>query len=80
MSGSVKQAGLKAFAEAVTRSGTSGMMVGIVGRDKVVEEVVVPLPLPLPFAPGEAEAGMMVADGVRDWEGEVRVEVESKLR
>lgn len=78
MSVSDKEAGLKAFAAAGTGAGSSWMMLGIMGRDgswlfKV--EVV-------PFAAGPApgEVGIMVAEGVRDWEGELRVEVESKLR
>ena len=76
MSFSVNEAGLREFAAAGTGAGSSGMMMGIVGRDRlwlVAVEVV-------PFAGGPGEVGIMVVEGVRDWEGELRVEVESKLR
>ena len=77
MSASVKEAGLKAFAAAGTGAGSSGTMIGIVGRERLWVEVE---ELEVPFAAGVGEVGIMVADGVSDWEGEVRVEVESKLR
>lgn len=76
MSVSDKEAGLKAFAAAGTGAGSSGTMLGITGRDRSFKVEVVP------FAaePALGDVGIMVAEGVRDWEGELRVEVESKLR
>jgi hypothetical protein len=79
MSASVREAGLKADTADGTGGGSSDMMMGIVGREGewlgwLGGEVEVP------FASGAGEAGMTVAEGVRDWVGEVRVEVESMLR
>lgn len=73
MSVSVNEAGLKAFAAAWTGAGSSGTMIGIIGWLWFEVEVVVPFAC-------VSEVGITAADGVRDWEGELRVEVESKLR
>jgi len=79
MSVSDKEAGLKALAAAATGAGSSGTMIGIMGRDTswLWFEVEV---VPFATGPGPGEVGIKVAEGVRDWEGELRVEVESKLR
>ena len=77
MSVSVNEAGSKVFATAGTGAGSSGMMMGIVGRDRLWLGAEVEV---VPFEAGPGEVGIMVVEGVRDWEGELRVEVESKLR
>jgi len=60
MSVSVNEAGLRVFG---TGAGSSGMMMGIVGRDRLwlATEVEV-----VPFAARPGEVGIMVAEGVRD--------------
>jgi hypothetical protein len=75
MSVSVNEAGLKEFVAAGTGAGSSGLMMGIVGRDRWLAAMEV-----VPFADGPEEVGIMVVEGVRDWDGELRVDVESKLR
>jgi hypothetical protein len=77
MSASVKEAGLKVFAAAGTGTGSSGTMIGIM-EPFVVEVVAVVVVVGVPFR--TVEVGTMVAEGGRQGEGEVRVEVESKLR